>query len=56
MSFMNRRQFLGTLIAAPALGLSGQAAFAAPRSYDEKAFRAAQAAGAPVLVDIFASW
>jgi len=56
MSHINRRRFLATLIAAPALAASGGPAFAAPRAFDEKAFREAQAAGKPVLVDIYASW
>ena len=56
MSHMNRRRFIGTLIAAPALVAASGPSFAAPRAFDEKAFREAQAAGKPVLVDIYASW
>jgi len=29
---------------------------AEPQAFEDKAFRAAQAAGKPVLVDIYASW
>lgn len=33
-----------------------EAAFAAPQPWDQKAFQAAQAAGKPALVEIYASW
>lgn len=49
------RQFL-TLLAALIFAFQASLAFAAPRPWDEKAFRAAQAAGKPILVDIYADW
>ena len=51
----SRRKFMSVLAAAI---LAFQAAFAlaAPRPWDEKAFQAAQAAGKPVLIDIYANW
>jgi hypothetical protein len=50
----SRRRFVIAL--ALALSQSGNAMAAEPQNYDEKAFRAAQAAGRTVLVDIYASW
>ncbi|MFM9967797.1 MAG: hypothetical protein ACKVQK_05240 [Burkholderiales bacterium] len=50
----SRRNFVIGL--ALALSAPGFAQAAEPQNYDEKAFRAAQAAGKPVLVDIYASW
>ena len=50
-----RRRFVAVL-AAGLLALPAALALAAPQPWDEKAFRAAQAAGKPVLVDIYATW
>ncbi len=50
----SRRNFVIGL--ALVLSSTGMALAAEPQSYDEKTFRAAQAAGKPVLVDIYASW
>ena len=50
----SRRKFVIGL--ALALSSRGIALAAEPQNYDEKAFRAAQAAGRPVLIDIYASW
>jgi thioredoxin-like negative regulator of GroEL len=56
---MRRRHFLQALLAAPpiAAGLSGRRAAAAPFVwFTQPAFAAAQAAGKPILVDVWASW
>ena len=50
----SRRKFVIGL--ALVLSSHGIAIAAEPQNYDEKSFRAAQAAGKPVLVDIYASW
>ena len=48
---------LSAFLAAALLALQASLALAAPpQPWNEKAFRAAQAAGKPVLVDIHASW
>lgn len=52
---MTRRNVLSALAALPFV-LSASARAATTRPWDEKAFRAAQAAGKPVLVDIYADW
>lgn len=54
---MVRKQFL-RLIAAAAIGLfaAGQARAATEMPFSPEAFAAAQAAGKPILVDIWASW
>jgi hypothetical protein len=36
--------------------LYGAFALAAPQAWNEAAFHAAQAAGKPILVDVFADW
>jgi thiol-disulfide isomerase/thioredoxin len=52
---MHRRQLLGA-IAAATLAI-GTPAFAADvKPFDQKAFDAAQAAGKPILIDVFAPW
>jgi thioredoxin 1 len=43
-------------LAALCLSLAGTAAAAPRQPYDEAAFRAAQAAGKPVMVEIHADW
>ena len=50
-----RRTFVSVLAAA-LLALPAALAFAAPQPWDEKAFQAAQAAGKPVLIDVYATW
>lgn len=52
---MPRRSFISALAAA-LLSLPAALAFATPQPWDDKAFQAAQAAGKPVMVDIYASW
>ncbi len=52
---MPRRSFISVLATA-FLSLPAALAFAAPQPWDDKVFQAAQAAGKPVLVDIYASW
>jgi thiol:disulfide interchange protein len=51
----SRRSFMAVLAAA-VLSFQTAFAFAAPQPWDEKAFQAAQAAGKPILVDIYANW
>ena len=50
-----RRNFMAVLAAA-ILAFQAAFAFAAPQPWDEKAFQAAQAAGKPILVDVYANW
>ena len=52
---MPRRRFVSVLTTA-FLSLPAAFAYAAPQPWDEKAFQAAQAAGKPVLVDVYATW
>lgn len=52
---LSRRSF-NSVLAAALLSLPAAIAFAAPQPWDDKAFQAAQAAGKPVLVDVYASW
>jgi thiol:disulfide interchange protein len=52
---LSRRTFC-SLLAATVVTLSALPAQAAPQPWNEKAFQAAQAAGKPVLVDVYASW
>jgi thiol:disulfide interchange protein len=42
--------------AALLLAFQSALALAAPQAWDETAFRAAQAAGKPILIDIYADW
>ena len=51
----SRRKFMSVL-AAVILAFQAAFALAAPRPWDEKAFQAAQAAGKPILIDIYANW
>lgn len=56
---MPRRSFVSgfiSLMVIALLSLPAAVAFAAPQPWDEKAFQVAQAAGKPVLIDIYASW
>jgi len=56
---MPRRSFVSgfaSVLAAAVLLLPAAFAFAAPQPWDEKAFQAAQAAGKPVLIDVYARW
>jgi hypothetical protein len=49
----SRRNLLAAVVlAAIAPGLAA----AEPRGFDEKAFRAAQEGGKPILVDVYATW
>jgi thioredoxin 1 len=50
-----RRKFLGLCAASLAAMYAGVAS-AAPQPWNEAAFLAAQAAGKPILVDIYADW
>ena len=52
---LSRRNFC-SLLAAALVGLSALPAQAASQPWNEKAFLAAQAAGKPILVDVYASW
>jgi len=53
---MNNRHSLVRFFAAGLLALSAVLACAAPQPWDEKGFQAAQAAGKPILVDVYANW
>ena len=56
---MPRRSFFSgfvSFLATALLALPAALALAAPQPWDEKAFQAAQAAGKPVLIDVYASW
>jgi hypothetical protein len=55
MTNKTRRKLLLALAALPAAG-AATLAQAEPRPFDAKAFAAAQAAGKPILVDIYATW
>jgi len=50
------RRWFNSALAAALLSLPAALAFAAPQPWDDKVFQAAQSAGKPVLVDIYASW
>jgi thiol-disulfide isomerase/thioredoxin len=52
---LTRRQTFLALAAAGALAAAAPA-FAAPQTYDQKAFVAAQSAGKPILLHITAPW
>ena len=52
---LSRRTFC-SLLAAALFSLGALPAQAAPQAWNEKAFLAAQSAGKPVLVDVYASW
>lgn len=53
---MFRRQVLTAAFAAAALMLGSAAQAAEQRPFDRAAFEAAQAAGRPILVDVYADW
>jgi thioredoxin 1 len=53
---LTRRQTFLALAAAGALAAAAAPAFAAPQTYDQKAFVAAQSAGKPILLHITAPW
>ena len=55
MPNMQRRR-LAVFALALAAPIAHMAQAAEPQAFDDKAFRAAQAAGKPVLVDVYASW
>lgn len=55
MTDATRRRILFALAALPAVG-AASFAHAEPKAFDAKAFAAAQAAGKPILVDVYASW
>jgi hypothetical protein len=50
------RRAVIAVLAAALIALPASLAFSAPQPWDEKAFQAAQAAGKPVLIDVYASW
>lgn len=52
---MFRRRLLATLAAA-LLACTALPALAAPQPFTDKAFQAAQAAGKPILLDVYANW
>ena len=51
-----RRSFLASLAACAFATLAALPAVAAPQPFTDKAFQAAQAAGKPILVDVYANW
>ena len=53
---MLRRQVLTAAFAGAALMLASAAQAAEQRPFDRAAFEAAQAAGLPILVDVYADW
>lgn len=53
---MFRRQVLTAAFAGAALLLASAAQAAEQRPFDRAAFEAAQAAGRPILVDVYADW
>jgi thiol:disulfide interchange protein len=53
---MSRNRWFLAAITATVLLLQGALALAAPTPWDAAAFRAAQAAGKPILVDVYADW
>lgn len=53
---MLRRQVLTATLAGAALLLASAAQAAEQRPFDRAAFEAAQAAGRPILVDVYADW
>lgn len=52
---LSRRNFC-SLLAAALVSLTTLPAQAVSQPWNEKAFQAAQAAGKPILVDVYASW
>src|SRR5258708_11196400 len=55
---LSRRMFNGTMIAAAlaTAGLSSSASADATVAFTEEAFKAAQASGSPILIEIHADW
>jgi thiol-disulfide isomerase/thioredoxin len=53
---INRRLLLGALALSAALSVGSIAAATEKKPFDQKAFDAAQAAGKPILVEIYAPW
>jgi thiol-disulfide isomerase/thioredoxin len=53
---LNRRNVLGALTLAAALGFAVAASAADNKPFDQKAFEEAQAAGKPILVEVHAPW
>jgi thioredoxin 1 len=52
---LNRRHLLGALALTPTLAF-GSASAMDKKPFDQKAFEAAQAAGKPILVEVYAPW
>jgi thioredoxin 1 len=52
---MKRRDVLAAIVLSSALAFA-PAASAMDQPYDQKAFEAAQAAGKPILIEVFAPW
>ena len=52
---LNRRHFLGALALTATLAF-GSASAMDKKPFDQKAFEAAQAAGKPILVEVYAPW
>ncbi len=53
---MNRRHVIGALLVSAALTWGAVALAAEQTPFSLKAFEAAQAAGKPILIDVFAPW
>jgi thiol-disulfide isomerase/thioredoxin len=53
---MNRRYILQALAISAALAIGPAAVAADSRPFDVKSFEAAQAAGKPILIDVYAPW
>jgi thioredoxin 1 len=53
---MHRRKLLGMMTLSAALAFVAPAFAADVKPFDQKAFEAAQAAGKPILIDVFAPW
>jgi thioredoxin 1 len=53
---MNRRLLLGALALSAALSVGSVAMAADKKPFDQKAFEAAQAAGKPILIEVYAPW
>jgi thioredoxin len=52
----NRRHIIGALALGASLTFSPLASAMSPRTFDQQAFAAAQAAGKPILLHVTASW
>jgi thioredoxin 1 len=53
---LNRRHLLGIIVLSTALSLGSLATAEDRLPFDQAAFEAAQAAGKPILVEVWASW